>query len=393
MPILSVNEFLGSKDYPPKRESGRVAAMGKNFDLFNGRFATLSTVKTHNRLQPNYFRWIVNFWEDFILSELPVITYAENAQVQAFIKALEPSLFEATREAIGDMISMGSGVFLNRRPLMVQVADPRFWFPVRDASDESVGATDIIAYQYTVNPDNNNDHLRVDVFEAGRVVTRLYTMKGSRIGSLVETREGAAGLPAVVQISLGKGFYGTSEFIDIKQYIEELHRRETSISLTLDKNANPHLAIPEDNLQEKGGKFTINKQGSVIPVPDGASNPTYVTWDAKFEAASAGIQRAKNTIFQMTQIHPRLVEAMEGGNQFATGAAIRRLAAPTVARVNLIRGKLDAAWREVIPGAAHLHAASGGEVLSIDPDLIQIEWPLVFGLDEPVAEPGEEVTE
>ena len=112
----------------------------------------------------------------------------------------------------------------------------------------------------------------------GETVEQRYKLSSLTIDDLLVTRV-MPGVPGLITpIRSREGFYGTSDFEDIAEYVAELHRRESGISEALDRHVNPHLAVPEGSLQANpDGSVTLSADGMVIPIPDGGEHPAYVT--------------------------------------------------------------------------------------------------------------------
>ena len=119
-----------------------------------------------------------------------------------------------------------------------------------------------------------------------------------------------------------------------------------------------------------------------IPVPDGANNPEYVTWNADFSEHDKAIQRTLNRLLTFANVSPVLIDAAQSGGQIPSGAALRRLAILTVNRIRTLRRGFDDAFRQTIAGAVY---AASSEALVIDADKVRISWatPLsAGGVDE-----------
>jgi len=412
MPLIKETEIGQGLQFPPERDRRRVNIMERYARYSDRRYQGLvgNVIEgEHNRLQPNVFRFIMEFWQDTIMADAPVIDYAGSDRQNEFLAALRPSLIEASRLVVGDLIRYGCGVYLNKEPLAVQVVDPRYWYPVRVPYDEGEGDVDVIAYPYAVGdiPSTNSrtaqrsfeatgaspapgapitqlgqaghfpDHLAVTVYRPGRGVRTLYHLNALTIGApAADPMTIAAGAPAVVAVREGDGFYGVSDFADIEEYVAELHQRETRVSHALDRHTNPHLAVPEGVMQtDEQGRIVVNDEGMAIPVPEGAVAPSYVIWDPSFDAQKDSMERAFERILHASKIAPVLVNAQRGFGQIPSGSALRRLAIPTVNRIRAIREKLTEAIRDVIVGQAALHAAAGREVIDIDPLKVNLQWP------------------
>ena len=248
---------------------------------------------------------------------------------------------------------------------------------MRAAFDDNVENGDFIAYPYDTRVDNvgTPDRVVSYFFYQGNVIERHYRYEGTTIHEQLSEVARAAGFPAVVPVTLGSGFYGRSDFEDTDVYIKELFRRESAVSEALDKQANPHLAVPEGVVTvQPDGSITVDRNGMVIPVPEGSEAPSYVVWDPSFEAQDGAIMRAEDRILQLSKISKILVDP-KLRQSAPTGAALRRLAIPTVNKIRHIRGRLDEAIKLVIMGQAYLHAETGGEVFEVEPRDIKIQWP------------------
>ena len=277
------------------------------------------------------------------------------------------------------------------------------------ADDSSMGDIDVVAYPYAVgevvetaagteqksfepgqrptatalsDPEGLGrfpDHMSITVYDGKGGATKTnHRFNATTIGELVgQPQRIAAGAPAIIPVVHGEGYYGTSDFDDIEEYVAELHRRESAISEALDKHVNPHLAVPEGVMQvDAAGNIVIQRDGMVIPVPEGQQHmPEYIQWDARYEAQHAGIQRAEARILQFTSIAPVLVDQERSQGRIPSGAALRRLAIPTVNRVRDLRTSLTEAMKDVIVGQVELVAREGAERLALDRDLISVRWP------------------
>ena len=61
---------------------------------------------------------------------------------------------------------------------------------------------------------------------------------------------------------------GVSDFEDISDYIEELHRRESIVSEALDRHVSPRLAVPEGvRRTDAAGNVTLSSEGEASRFP------------------------------------------------------------------------------------------------------------------------------
>ena len=394
LPITSFNDIASGRQFPPERERGRISQFDRWYRWSRRSYVGLldSTEETAQlrfdvngrrqtrRLAPNLFRFVMDFWGDAVAVDAPVLEYEGGGRQQEFLDALAAPLMRASRLVVMDMIRYGCGVFWSRRAMRPESLDPRFWFPVRPAHDEHQELGEVVAFPFSTQPDSMNDRLFTATYRQGGAEGAIYALDGLTIGPRQETATLPFAVGSVVPVRSREGFYGTSDFEDMAEYVAELHRRETSISEALDRHTRPHLAVPEGSLSVNAdGSVTVDQDGMVIPVPEGGVMPQYVTWDASFEAQERSISHAEQRILRMASIAPILATpgefALRGG--LPSGAALRRLSIISVQRLKAIREELTQAWKRVIPAQVLLYAEDG-EVIPFDADRLNIEWPPEF---------------
>ena len=411
-PANSMDDFGSGQEFPPARERGRVHQFDQWWRWSQRSYVGLDPQtggtpqaqfnvdgrRQMQRLAPNMFRFIMEFWADAVAVDEPVVEYEGGGRGQDFCDRIMPALMRASRLVTADMVRYGVGVFWSRHALAPEAIDPRFWFPIRPASDPYDSLGEVVATPWADRPNGNLDRLTVYEYPeedgvGGPATRTTYKLEGLTIGAAMTPRApiGVDGMGRVVPVRAREGVYGTSDFVDAAEYVAELHRRESSISTALDRHANPHLAVPEGSLTVNAdGSVTVNNEGMVIPVPEGSNPPSYVTWDADFRAQENGIARAEQRILRGSNIAPILATpgefALRGG--LPSGSALRRLAVISVNRLKSIRAELTEAWRRVIPAQAVLLAEQGGERIAIDAERIRVEWPPEFSTVDDEIEAG-----
>ena len=303
MALRQFSELGTGKKFPPEREHARVS----NMDTWAQRYAR-KYADASRRLKPNSYRFVCNFWQEQVISTPPVFTYDGGGREQQALDVISPAIAKATSAVVVDLIRFGSGVYLNDIPWQPQATDPRFYFAV---TKPEIGEYDgaIVACPYKVNPGSNlPDHIALTTYTAGaeRASKAFYKLDGLTVGlSDGAPIEYSAAHP--IMVKQGEGEYGISDYEDIDEYVEELHRRESSVSTALDRHTNPHLSIPEDSIRTNAaGKMEINQEGMIIPVPvgQGITVPQYITWNAKFEAQENAMDRAVERIQRFSRIAP-----------------------------------------------------------------------------------------
>lgn len=391
MPIFEFDEISQGKFFPPirRRKLNDVWRAYNRFynndyreflrDMDIASEEGFDVFGEQPRLGPNVCRAIVEIWRDIVIPSVPMITYP-NARIQEFIDALKTQLYASGRVVIEDGVKYGVGVFVNRYPMAPQAIDPQFWFPVRDPSDIFVERGDVIAVPYAEENLEVPDRIRIWVYVGGMVTDTKRNFDGSGIGDMRgESMVSAAGMYPVIPVTLDEStIYGVSGFTDIIPYVQELFRRESKVSEALDRQASPHLGLPND-VADSG--LELSPDGSVIPLQPGDAMPAYITWNASFAEQSEAMDRAMDRIYWLSRIAPVLVN-QEGSLNVPSGAALRRLVVLTTARARAWRAALEEGMRKAIVGNASLLAAQGGEVLNIDPMMIEFEWSELFDVAE-----------
>ena len=377
MALVDGSDIRTGQQFPPKYRTQLNGQMARYRAFSEGRFSGLSDL-TAPRLTPNVFRFIMDFWKDAVVGDAPIVDYDGGDPQRRLVERLTKHIGATARSVVQDMIRYGTGVFYNRLPYEIQSLDPQWWFPVVAAQYGEPTGLDIVAYPYATGPDNTNNRLHVAINTGGVADVREYRLSGLTIGDLLAATEVPVGQPALVGVTENGQLFGASDYDDILPYVVELHRRESGLSLALDRHVNPHLAVPESVMKvDVAGNPSIDlsESGNVMPVGDGEIVPQYVSWEARFEAQSAAIDRADKRILRASRISSVLVRPDEQTGAIASGAALRRMSVPTVQRIKVIRNALSTAIATAMAGNSQM--VGGG--FQLDPDKILITWPAALG--------------
>ena len=378
MALTTTDYIRPGATWPPRSEQTRITRMARYREFYNGNYRLLNP-GTEFRVTRNLFRMVANFWRDTLAGDPPRL--AVNDRVDAFLALLRPTLAASMRAVTRDVARYGVGVFYARVPGRIETVDPRFWFPVVNPADVSDVRAHVVAYPFTSNPETPQvpDRLQVYILEGGTCEMRVYSLTGgslqSQLGESVRTPCPAAPL-AWVFTDDDDPIYGVSFYTDLEPLVRDLHRRESMLSTALDNHANPHLAVPEGAFTaDATGKVRVSTAGTVIPVPEGGQTPAYVTWDPKFEEHRDSINRSIEGVFQMTGISRILFDPSQASGAVPSGAALRRLALPTVQRIRVFRDAMGRGIREVLSAAGELNGLAGGELFAFAPDDVTLSWP------------------
>lgn len=382
MALRNFTEIQTGTQFPPERERTRVNVMDTWLERYSRRFAN-----PEYRLKGNSYKYIAHFWQDVVISVPPEFSYAGDGRQQEALDLIAPSVVQATRQIVIDLVRYGSGVYANAIPFNVTSLDPRFYYPVElPETGQDLGA--ITTMPYTVDPTNTMaDRLAITEYRAGDTVTTTsyHKLDGLSVGPIIQDDIERPGMQPIL-VTYGAGEFGTSWYEDIDDYVTDLHRRESGVSKSLDRHNNPHLAVPEGVIEvDAQGRAQIAQDGMIIPVPDGADvAPQFITWDPKFGSQENAMTRAIERIERYTAVAPVLTQAREMAYNLPSGSALRRLSIVTVQRCQSLREILGPAMRQAIADNAEVIRLSGIDAPVLDPDSISIEWPL------PLSTPGDE---
>ena len=383
MALRTFSEIGTGGRYPPDRERARIDELNKWYKRYQRQFAD-----NQPRIKTNSYRFVCNFYQDQVISSPPTFTYDGDARQQEFVELVAPSVVEATRDVIVDLIRYGHGVYTNAVPFEVGNIDPRYYFMVaRPEVQQKLGSVTVLPWIENVVA-NVPDRIAITRYDVGRTTatTSFHKLENLTIGSTVAE---PSVMPAMspILVSHGEGAYGQSWFDDMEEYVEDLHRRESKLSEALDKHTEPHLAVHESmfTVLPDGTAVIATDQAGVLPMPDEADvAPQFITWEAKTEAQQDSIYRSTESIQRFAAIAPVLTQNRNTRYSLPSGSALRRLGLVTVTRINTIREILSPAMRQAIANNAEVVRGSGVDAPQIDSDNIGIEWPL------PLQVPGDE---
>ena len=400
--------------WPPNSERDRIRQMDRNENLYAGNLNVLfpkqggttafgqsvpdDPLAGKVRIKSNFFRRVSRFWRNTLFAVPPVLDYEDdNPRVLEYFRMLQPSLMSSCKEAAVYASKFGVGILINRVAGMIESVDPRFWYPVVEAFDNNIIVGHILAYPYDKDPERRlytADRLRVyQFYPEGKCVESLFNYSTTSIGAQIgASTESMCGIPAIapVRFNYSGNLYGESDYLDMEDQVREFIRRQSTMSYSLDKHNDPHLAVPEGSLQAgANGKVQVDANGMVIPVPEGAENPEYIVWDPKYDAHNEQIKRMRDEILTMAGISPMLFDRDMKTGAIPSGAALRRMATVTVQRLLDIRQEFEHAIKQALVGAVELNGRQGGEKVPIDAAKIKVIWPQplsIGGMDESEAE-------
>lgn len=295
-----------------------------------------------------------------------------------------------------DILKFGNAVlkvrFDPKRGGIIERVEPRYWFPVVSPDDGREVLAHCICYNFSQYEDHIQRHyLRVEVHRRGRIENRLYRLdSGAKITgelpiSVLERYTGLKGeietgvpdflvVPLAGLLSSG-GVFGLDDYGPIEGLVRELEKRLIRTSKTLDKFSDPNISGPEGVLEinPDTGRAQIEMGGGrYFPIAEGDPLPQYMVWDASLGANFAQIEEIKAELMALGEISPALLGDTKNGLA-ESGSALKRLAIPTLAKVQRLRMKAKRPILEALRLCARLETVSrfpGSEELQN----LSIEW-------------------
>lgn len=337
---------------------------------------------TSNEVTLNWYRRLVSFWRDFLFASPPVID-SENEAVQQFITAHLPQVLEAAAGVTENSLIEGVGLYVLTRPGFVAAVRAQNWYPIVRPYDISQKTADVVAYSYSDNPTSQNpqpNRVRVITYTDGNIKSETFRLSGTSIGGRVGDPEAEVRGPtqAVIPVTsqASQSLYGDSDFPALYPLAEEYNARLSKNKIVADRHSNPHLAVPEGSFEKnEDGTVTFDTEGMAFPVPQDEANPAYITWDGQLAASFKQIEQVKTSILITTAMASALLGEEFRSSQINSGAALRRLAIPTIERLLTMRARHELALKAVFANMAEHIRATGGSAPVFTEDDVQVTWP------------------
>jgi len=270
------------------------------------------------------------------------------------------------------------------------------WFPLVERDNIKKIKTHILAWKETYK---DNDYVRKEVHEKGRIYNFAYLLSGSDIqrqvklselglSRLVDGKEEAypeeedTRLPDDFLIvhnpnwGLTDQIYGVDDYEDVDGLVYELAVMLSRNSMVLAKHTDPNMYgdpnyLEQKQLSEGRIEYRLPSGGTFFPV-DGDSNPPgYLTWEGRLEAAEKHIDRLLELLFYVSETSP----AAFGLDKVAvaeSGAALKKRLIRTLAKVNRKKIYADPAIKDVLEIAQKLDNEWSGA--NYTPERPDIKW-------------------
>lgn len=359
--MLKINELL-SGQFPPERRQNLNTIWETYARWHESNFENMIE-KGSLRVEMNWFRFASQFFA--------------NAVVTPDFELLAPDFISArhaVRECVQHLNMYGCAVLVRdeteQSAPRLRAADPRWWFPVRSVDgDERIAEAVAVPFSTDARgAPNGMSTLVMDYADTEALQVYWSRMSGMTISG---TRRMPDKPGSIVPMST-RGLYGDSTYALMADAIAEQFRRDSQTSVALDKQANPHLAMPAGSIAyDSAGKPIISQAGSTIPMNTGDPYPSYVAWSGDYSNQIDIVSNMERRALAIAGINPTLIGTYSHNNAFsvfASGAALRRLAMPTVRKIEEIQYVIEQA------------------LLTIAPEIQSIEWGLPLDTKESNAE-------
>lgn len=263
---------------------------------------------------------------------------------------------------------------------VIDLSRPDIWFPVMDAANIRNVLYHVLATPYTVVVQGTKtDFLRVEIHGKGYVEVRDYRMNGRALGALAGTERRATGLNTFAIIPIhnikpSDRAFGISDYDDVQSLVCELEVRFGQMSKVFDRHTDPTMQGPESALEdvelEPGkyarvfipGKYFVNQNGAM------QGNIEYLTWDAQLAANFTYIEKLIESIRVISEMGA-LLSDMTAMGAVPSGAAMRRMLYPAIAKISRIRNSFTPAIKKAVMLACALDG------LNMDGKPVYIDWP------------------
>ena len=393
--IVITSDLQSGKPFPPRLDLVRQTDFEKYKNLYNGYWQSLGVADTtipQNKQYPlrhNWFRRIPEFYAEFCFSDTPEITVG-GSRGGEFVDSSIEALMASYKLALIDFFRFGNGVVFLDHLGNIMPAEPGCHFRLyNDEQTEQIG--DVIACAYNQDAhipqtgQKNETAAWLDVwifpYNGAPVRNTRHRYSGGNIGEAFLNNEyDVRVLPSVFPILNGypAGGRGVSVYPDIREAVGEIARRLTGLSAILQNNERPHLYGPASSVSlDAAGNAAINTDGQFFPLQPEDTVPGYLTWDSDVEAVKASIRYNEDQILNASGLS-KLLFSDSGDDQSVfsntSGETLKRIMLPFYAKLNNIKNTLETSIKDLLVSKG---AINQGEVVVIERNSIEIEWPFL----------------
>jgi hypothetical protein len=377
----------------------RLTLYKANHDLFEGRHDKVfkdwvrllrDDMQASLEIILNWPKRLSTLFADLLLGEPPQVKAGEKGSPeQETVKRLieENNLFNTSYEVALDVSRYGVGIYKIRYDgrSIIEAQSPMYWFPVVKPDNVKDVLYHVLAYSYEeIQPqvigEKKLRRLKVEFHERGKLTTRVYDITSGNISAQIEPEQVVmTGVDdflviPVYNLSTSDRLTGLDDYSDLDSVVQELEIRIAQISRILDKHADPNMYGPSSAWEQdpRTGAWSLRGGGKFYAVDQGDQPPGYVVWDGQLEAAFKQIDLLMEQLYVLSETTAAAFGQLKQGLA-ESGSALRRLMMAPLAKVNRIRMRFDAAFKQVLKLASALEAAQG-MANAVKLDDVQITW-------------------
>lgn len=282
------------------------------------------------------------------------------------------------------------GITSSPSTIIIEEFTPAIYFPTLEQNmTRNVPKQDVIA---TTFKQGDKTLLHKEIHTPGKIYHEVYNYNASThtiISSEEVTQYGFSEVEDTgVERSLifhipnvrdGSGYWGTSDYLDLKTLFFALNNRITKTDNILDKHSDPILAVPEGVLDENG---QVRKQALQMFEVDnqnpGFNKPEYITWNANLDVAFKQIEKLVDMLFLFAEIAPASTGSDQGqGGQAESGRALKFKLLSTIRKRNRKIRYYDQAIKDMLETAQELAKANRIAIDGYIPDKVErptVKW-------------------
>lgn len=175
-----------------------------------------------------------------------------------------------------------------------------------------------------------------------------------------------------------RGYFGDSDYKDLKNLQFALNNRMTMTDNVLDKHTDPILAVPEGVIDEEGN---VRKEAfKMFEMDESGTTPEYIVWNANLEYAFKQIDKLVDFMFMFSETSPDVLGVGEGRGQAESGRALKMRLLRTIAKRNRKKIYYDNAIKRTIYTAELLAKKNNFKISKDDtiklgePTIPEIRW-------------------
>jgi hypothetical protein len=372
---MDIGYFKVSADWPPKEELPRLVTYENNRKLWEGDHEEVFRARWEKllrapedkeyRMSINAHRRITTLFADLVFGREPTYKSKETDYLDSLIgRDTSEPLQRISYEVAQDFSRYGVGiykVYFDGARSRIAAQPPCYWFPVVNPMNIKEIEQHIIAYRYKMA---DGFYLAVEVHERGKLTQETWAMNrdGTRIIALEgEPIEQATGVDdflvfPCINSTTSDSLFGKDDYSDINEVVSELEVRHAQVSRVQDKNADPVLTGPRTAIKmnpDTGKPFVDIVGGRYIGGTKDDMPYSYLTWDGMMSANFTEVGNLMELMYFLSETSPAAFGKLEQGLA-ASGAALRRMMIPTLAKVDRMKMAIAPALRGAMIAASCL---------------------------------------